>query len=71
MTWVETKNQLGLIETSLKTLKDSKVSSLDLVLFVDLIQVIYMDGVIAVYVDSLVMISIEKSETNKKRALEI
>ena len=25
-TWVETKNQLGLIETSLKTLKDSKVS---------------------------------------------
>ena len=26
---------------------------------------------IAVYIDSLVMISIEKSETNKKRALEI
>ena len=25
---------------------------------------------IAVYIDSLVMISIEKSETNKKRALE-
>ena len=26
---------------------------------------------IAVYIDSLVMISIEKSKTNKKRALEI
>ena len=26
---------------------------------------------IAVYIDNLVMISIEKSETNKKRALEI
>ena len=28
-------------------------------------------GLIAVYIDSLVMITIEKSETNKKRALEI
>ena len=28
-------------------------------------------SIIAVYIDSLVMISIEKSETNKKRALEI
>ena len=27
--------------------------------------------IVAVYIDSLVMISIEKSETNKKRALEI
>ena len=27
--------------------------------------------IIAVYIDSLVMISIERSETNKKRALEI
>ena len=27
--------------------------------------------IIAVYIDSLVMISIEKSETNKKKALEI
>ena len=26
---------------------------------------------VAVYIDSLVMISIEKSETNKKRALEV
>ena len=28
-------------------------------------------NLIAVYIDSLVMISIEKSETNKKRGLEI
>ena len=28
-------------------------------------------NIIAVHIDSLVMISIEKSETNKKRALEI
>ena len=27
--------------------------------------------IVAVYIDSLVMISIEKSKTNKKRALEI
>ena len=27
--------------------------------------------IVAVYIDSLVMIRIEKSETNKKRALEI
>ena len=28
-------------------------------------------NIVAVYIDSLVMISIERSETNKKRALEV
>ena len=31
----------------------------------------YTRTLVAVYVDSLVMISIERSETNKERALEI